>query len=91
MAQRSRYHRRPARLPQRNTTPGRALLRAVRQNIKSVNDTLKDQLGLEHHGGRTVTGVAVRIPQPVLALAAAIWHNWHIGQPTMRSPTAYDH
>jgi hypothetical protein len=67
------------------------LLRAVRQNIESVNDTLKDQLGLEHHGGRTITGVAVRILQRVLALTAAIWHNWHTGQPTMRSLIAYDH
>ncbi|BCB87869.1 transposase [Phytohabitans suffuscus] len=30
--------------------PGRALPRAVRQNIESVNDTLKDQLDLERHG-----------------------------------------
>jgi hypothetical protein len=77
----------------RNETPrpGRALLRAVRQTIESVNDTLKDQLGLEHHGGRTTTGVTVRILQRVLALTAAIWHNWHTGQPIMRSLTAYDH
>lgn len=71
--------------------PGRALLRAVRQNIESVNDTFKDQLSLEHHGGRTVTGVAVRVVQRVLALTAAIWHNWHTGQPVVRSLIAYDH
>src|SRR3989440_8862963 len=29
--------------------PGGVLLRAVRQTVESVNDTLKDQLGLEHH------------------------------------------
>lgn len=77
----------------RNETvrPGRILLRAVRQNIESVNDTLKDQLGLERHGGRTPTGVAVRVLQRLLALTAAIWHNWHTGQPIMRSLTAYDH
>lgn len=77
----------------RNETPrpGRALLHAVRQTIESVNDTLKDQLGLEHHGGRTTAGVTVRILQRVLALTAAIWHNWHTGQPIMRSLTAYDH
>jgi hypothetical protein len=77
----------------RNETPrrGRTLLRAVRQTIESVNDTLKDQLGLEHHGGRTTAGVTVRILQRVLALTAAIWHNWHTGQPIMRSLTAYDH
>jgi hypothetical protein len=71
--------------------PGRALLRAVRQNIESVNDTFKGQLDLEQHGGRTNTGVAVRVLQRVLALTAAIWHNWHTGQPIMRSLVAYDH
>jgi Transposase DDE domain len=71
--------------------PGRMLLRAVRQTIESVNDTLKDQLGLERHGGRTTTGVTVRVLQRILALTASIWHNWHTGQPIMRSLTAYDH
>jgi hypothetical protein len=71
--------------------PGRLLLRAVRQTIESVNDTLKDQLGLEHHGGRTTAGVAVRVLQRLLAMTAAIWHNWHTGQPIMRSLVAYDH
>ena len=71
--------------------PGRLLLRAVRQTIESVNDTLKDQLGLEHHGGRTTAGVTVRVLQRVLALTACVWHNWHTGQPVMRSLTAYDH
>jgi hypothetical protein len=77
----------------RNETPrpGRVLLRAVRQTIESVNDTLKDQLGLEHHGGRTTAGVTVRVLQRILALTAAIWHNWHTGQPIMRSLIAYDH
>ncbi|HEY1487400.1 MAG TPA: IS982 family transposase, partial [Micromonosporaceae bacterium] len=70
--------------------PGRPLLRAVRQSIESVNNTLKSQLDLEHHGGRTPTGVAVRVIQRILALTAAIWHNWSTGQPTMRSLTAYD-
>jgi hypothetical protein len=71
--------------------PGRALLHAVRQRIESVNNTLKSQLSLEQHGGRTITGVAVRVLQRVLALTAAIWHNWHTGQPVMRSLIAYDH
>ena len=74
--------------PQR---PGRGLLRAVRQSIESVNETFKSQLDLEQHGGRTMTGVAVRILQRVLALTAAIWHNWRTGQPIMRSLVAYDH
>jgi len=77
----------------RNETPrpGRVLLRAVRQTIESVADTLKDQLGLEQHGGRTAAGVAVRVLQRILALTAGIWHNWHTGQPIMRSLIAYDH
>ena len=78
------YRTEPAR-------PGRGLLRAVRQSIESVNQTFKSQLDLEHHGGRTITGVAVRVLQRVLALTAAIWHNWHTGQPIMRSLVAYDH
>jgi hypothetical protein len=71
--------------------PGRMLLRAMRQSIESVNQTLKGQLDLEQHGGRTSTGVAVRVLQRILAMTAAIWHNWHTGQPVMRSLVAYDH
>ena len=37
------------------------------------------------------TGVAVRVLQRILALTACVWHNWHTGQPVMRSLTAYDH
>jgi hypothetical protein len=70
---------------------GRMLLRAVRQSIESVNQTFKGQLDLEQHGGHTPSGVAVRVLQRVLALTAAIWHNWHTGQPVMRSLVAYDH
>jgi hypothetical protein len=55
------YRTEPAR-------PGRGLLRAVRQRIESVNETFKSQLDLEQHGGRTITGVAVRILQRILAL-----------------------
>jgi hypothetical protein len=73
------------------TRPGRLILRAVRQTIESVNQTLKGQLDLEQHGGRTPAGAAARILQRLLALTAAIWHNWHTGQPIMRSLTAYDH
>jgi hypothetical protein len=71
--------------------PGRTLLRALRQNIESVNQTLKGQLDLERHGGRTGTGVLVRVAQRILAMTAAIWHNWTTGQPVMRSLIAYDH
>lgn len=51
---------------------GEDLLKSVRQLIESVNDTLKGQLDLEQHGGRTFEGVAVRVAQRVLAMAAAI-------------------
>jgi len=62
-----------------------------RQWIESTFDTLKDQLGLERHGGRTLPGVLVRVAQRLLALAAAIWWNWETGAPTKRSLLAYDH
>jgi len=62
-----------------------------RQWIESTFDTLKDQLGLERHGGRTLAGVHVRIAQRLLALAAAIWWNWKLGAPDKRSLVAYDH
>jgi Transposase DDE domain len=62
-----------------------------RQWIESTFDTLKDQLGLERHGGRTLAGVWVRVAQRLLALAAAIWWNWEIGVPDKRSLVAYDH
>ena len=63
----------------------------LRQVIESTNQTLKGQLDLERHGGRTVTGVTVRVLQRILALTAAIWHNDKAGAPVLRSLTAYDH
>ena len=71
--------------------PGEHLLKGVRQLIESVNDTLKGQLNLEQHAGRTIEGVATRIAQRILAMAAAIWHNHRTGQPITRSLIAYDH
>ena len=71
--------------------PGEPMLKKVRQLIESVNDTLKGQLDLEQHGGRTIEGVAARVAQRVLALAAAIWHNYQTGQPATRSLIAFDH
>jgi DDE family transposase len=70
---------------------GEPLLKSVRQLIESVNDTLKGQLDLEQHGARTFEGVAIRVAQRILAMAAAIWHNFHTAQPVSRSLTAYDH
>jgi hypothetical protein len=70
---------------------GARLFRPLRQLIESVNDTFKGQLDLEQHGGHTPDGVWVRVLQRILALTAAIWHNHHTGQPTLRSLVAYDH
>jgi hypothetical protein len=83
--------------PDRKGEPSRfGKLGRVRQWIESTNNTLKDTLTLERHGGRTVLGVATRVALRLLALAAGIWHNWllwenghidHVG----RHFTAYTH
>jgi Transposase DDE domain len=78
--------------PDRKDEPCRfGSLGGMRQWIESVIDTLKDQLGLERHGGRTLGGVFVRVAQRLLALAAGVWFNWLLGQPDKRSLVAYDH
>jgi hypothetical protein len=81
---------RPARKgePER---PGARYFKPLRQVIESINDTLKGQLDLEAHGGRSFTGVLVRVWQRLLALTAVIWHNDTIGAPTKRSLIPYDH
>jgi hypothetical protein len=71
--------------------PGQALLAPIRQLIESVYDTLKGQLDLELHGGRSLAGVTARVAQRLLALTAAIWHNRATSQPVTRSLIAYDH
>lgn len=71
--------------PRRNGSLG-----GIRQWIESVIDTLKGQLSLERHGAHTVEGLAVRVAQRLLALAACLWHNWQIHQPG-RHLVAYDH
>lgn len=81
---------RPARSNEK-PRPGAGLLRALRQLVESVNDTLKGQLDLEAHGGRVTDGVAARVLQRLLALTCAIWHNEHAGAPVARSLVAYDH
>jgi hypothetical protein len=78
--------------PDRKDEPRRlGNLGGMRQWIESVNDTLKGQLDLERHGGRTPAGIFTRIAQRLLALAACIWHNWRIGASDKRSLIAYDH
>jgi hypothetical protein len=77
--------------PDRNNEQARfGPLGGIRQWIESAFDTLKDQLSLERHGGRTLTGLVSRIPRRLLALTAAIHHNRQHGNPS-RSLTAYDH
>ena len=63
----------------------------LRQRVEAVIWTLKNQLGLERHGGRVPAGLWARIIQRLLALNACIWHNWNIGAPVKRSLIAYDH
>ena len=63
----------------------------LRQRVEAIIWTLKHQLGLERHGGRVPAGLWARVVQRLLALNAAIWHNWAIGAPVKRSLIAYDH
>ncbi|WP_323377479.1 IS982 family transposase [Streptomyces sp. RB17] len=70
---------------------GEPMLKKVRQLIESVNDSLKGELDLEQHGGRTFEGVAIRVAQRILAMTAAIWHNRKTSAPVTRSLIAYDH
>jgi hypothetical protein len=78
--------------PDRRDEPRRfGSLGRIRQRIESVIWTLKGQLGLERHGGRTDAGLLARVGQRLLALTAAIWHNWLIGATRKRSLVAYDH
>jgi hypothetical protein len=66
-------------------------LAGMRQWIEAIFGTLKGQLDLERHGGRTPAGVYARVAQRLLAMAACIWHNWQTGAPELRSLIAYDH
>ncbi|MEV6164815.1 hypothetical protein AB0L71_23385 [Streptomyces sp. NPDC052052] len=81
----------PVKVKREKKHKGEPLLKSVRQLIESVNDTLKGQLNLEQHGGRTFEGAAVRVAQRVLSMAAAIWRNHKTGAPAMRSLVAFGH
>ena len=65
-------------------------LGGIRQWIESTFNTLKQQLSLERHGGRTLAGLVSRIARRLLALTAVILHNWQTDSPGRRL-TAYDH
>ena len=73
---------RPARKDEKTPRP---FPNWLRQRVEAVIWTLKNQLGLERHGGRVPDGLWARIVQRLLALNAAIWHNWMIGAPVKRS------
>jgi Transposase DDE domain len=78
--------------PDRRDEPRRhGAVGKLRQWIESIFNTLKDQLGLEQHGGRTPAGVVVRVAQRLLSMAACIWWNWQLNAPDKRSLVAYDH
>ena len=75
----------------RDETTRHGNLAHVRQWIEATFDTLKGQLNLEQHAARTPRGVYARVAARLLALAAAIWHNWKTHAPIKRSLIAYDH
>jgi hypothetical protein len=74
---------RPAR---KDETGPRYFPNWLRQRIEAVIWTLKNQLGLERHGGWVPAGLWARIVQRLLALNACIWHNWNIGAPGQAVP-----
>ena len=69
----------------RDEAPRHGSIGWIRQWIESVNDTLKGQLDLERHGGRTTDGIYARITQRLLAMAVCVWHNWAINASVKRS------
>lgn len=77
---------RPRRLDE--PAGSRPHLGRIRQRIESVFQTFKDILTLERHGARTPEGLRTRVGARLLALAASIWLNYHLGRPT-RSLVAY--
>jgi hypothetical protein len=79
---------RPARRDEKTPRP---FPNWLRQRIEAIIWTLKNQLGLERHGGRVPAALWARIVQRLLALNACIWFNWLIGAPVKRSLIAYDH
>jgi Transposase DDE domain len=60
----------------------------IRQRIESIVNSLKDQLHLERHGGRTPAGLLARVTARILALCACINLNQHLGRPS-RELTSY--
>ena len=70
---------RPARKDEPDSRPH---LAPIRQCIESIFWTLRDRLGLERHHARTLLGLRARITSKLLALAAGVWLNHYLHQPT---------
>ena len=69
--------------PARKNEPHRGpALSWIRQRIESNFWTLKDRLGLERHRARTLHGLRARIATKLRALAAGVWLNRYLDQPT---------
>jgi transposase len=69
--------------PRRADEPGKGPhLAPIRQCIESIFWTLKDRLGLEQHRARPLHGLRARIATKLLALAAGVWLNHYLDQPT---------
>ena len=60
----------------------------IRQRIEPIINTLKDQLLLEQHGGRTPAGLLTRVTARILALCACVNLNQRLGL-TSRSLVLY--
>jgi Transposase DDE domain len=60
----------------------------IRQRIESIVNSLKEQLLLERHGGRTPAGLLTRITARIVALCACINLNQRLGLPS-RELAAY--
>jgi hypothetical protein len=69
--------------PGRENEPQRGpALSWIRQRIESIFWTLKDRLGLERHRARTLHGLRARVAAKLVALAAGVWLNHYLDQPT---------
>ena len=76
------------RLYRKDEKPRFGKFGVIRQWIESVFDSLKGQLGPEHHGARTLDGFYTCVASMLLAFAAGTWHNWKINEPRNRSLVA---
>jgi hypothetical protein len=83
------YRLHMVRPDRRDQPPRHGPIGWIRQWIEAVNDTLKGQLDLERHGGRTTAGLYPRIARRLLAMAACIGHNWATSAPAKRSLIAF--